>query len=917
MDKEIRHYGTPRHSGRYPWGSGDEPFQRTGTFRSTVKELRKQGMNQVDIAKAMGMNTAQLRKRITIERRNDYNTNVEMVNKLFDKGYSPTAISKRTGIPEPTVRSYRNPVLHERANSVKVVADMLKESVDSHKYVDVGVGVEHNIGVSRQKLKTAIAMLEDEGYTTHTVKTPQVGTGHDTKFLVLAKPGVEYKEILANKANIKQITAYTEDGGQSFRSVQGLEPVRSISSSKVKIRYAEEGGADMDGVIQLRRGVPELSLGDRRYAQVRIGVDGTHYLKGMAMYTDDIPDGIDVIYNSNKHSDTPKMSVFKKMERTKEGDIDMDNPFGSSVRQKHFIDKDGKEQLSAIQTMGLKEGSGEEGGWDKWNKALSSQFLSKQKPALAKKQLDIAYQMKKEEYDEIMSLTNPVLRKKLLITFGDECDSEAVHLKAAAMPRQRTQVILPLPNLKETEVYAPNFRPGEKVVLIRHPHGGIFEIPELTVNTKDPIGKKLLGQARDAIGIHPKVAAKLSGADFDGDTVIVIPNNNKSIKTAPAIQSLLDFNTRDAYPPYDGMKTIDGGRWNAKERTVDYGGKRKNTRNKQLEMGKISNLITDMTVQGADIDEIVRAVKHSMVVIDAEKHSLNYKQSYDDNAIGALKIRYQGKKTGGASTLISKAKSEERVPYRTEGKKFVDPNTGKTKRVYIDPNTGKKLYEVEGGTYTLKGKTIKRTTKVTKMENTDDAYTLSSGTPIESVYATHANKMKALGNQARLDALNSPRLVVSDSAKKTYAQEVSTLTAKLNNAKKNKPLERQALLIANSVVKAKKEENPDMTAEDVKKVQNQAIVEARLRVGAKKVPVEIEQREWEAIQAGAISNNKLVEILDNTDLDAVKRLATPRTKSTLTPAKLAAAKAKLNSGYTQAEVADSLGVSVTTLLNSI
>ena len=52
-------------------------------------------------------------------------------------------------------------------------------------------------------------------------------------------------------------------------------------------------------------------------------------------------------------------------------------------------------------------------------------------------------------------------------------------------------------------------------------------------------------------------------------------------------------------------------------------------------MGKISNLITDMTLLGASEDKLARAVRHSMVVIDDEKHHLDYKQSEKDNNIAA------------------------------------------------------------------------------------------------------------------------------------------------------------------------------------------------------------------------------------------------------------------------------------------
>src|SRR5438874_783466 len=97
-------------------------------------------------------------------------------------------------------------------------------------------------------------------------------------------------------------------------------------------------------------------------------------------------------------------------------------------------------------------------------------------------------------------------------------------VRQIAVPGQGTHIILPIDTLNEGELYAPNFRNGERVVLIRHPHGGKYEIPELTVNNNHPESKRLLGDAKDAIGIHHKVAEKLSGADFDADTVLVIPN---------------------------------------------------------------------------------------------------------------------------------------------------------------------------------------------------------------------------------------------------------------------------------------------------------------------------------------------------------------------------------------------------------
>lgn len=896
MDKSIKHYGTPRRSGRYPWGSGENP-QHNKSFNTVANELKKSGLKEKEIAEGFGMNTTKLRQTKSVLKAEKIQADIARAQRLKDKGYSNTEIGKIMGRGESSVRMLLKPGIKERADSIKATINILKENIEKKQYIDIGPGIEHQLGISRTKLRTVVSELEKEGYTIHFIKTPQLGTQFNTSIKVIAKPGVEYKEVSQNRHKIGMITDYSEDGGRSFL---GLEKPRSINSNRIKVRYDEEGGSDKDGVIEIRRGVSELSLGTKRYAQVRIAVDGTHYLKGIAMYSDDLPDGVDILYNSNKSKNIPKQDVFKKMKD------DPDNPFGSSVRQKHYIDGNGKKQLSALQTVGLKEGAGEEGGWEVWSKNLSSQFLSKQSPALAKRQLGLAFDLRKEEYDEIMSINNPAVRKKLLKSFSDACDADAEHLKAAALPRQQTQLIIPLPKIKENQIYAPNFREGETVVLIRHPHGGQFEIPELKVTKKDPSGKKIIGNSIDAVGIHPKVAAKLSGADFDGDTVIVIPNNKKLISTKPSIKSLLEFNPRVLYRIPEGSKI-----------------KRMDETTKGLKMGDISNLITDMTIKGANIDEITRAVKHSMVVIDAVNHNLDYKRSFNDFGIAALKKTYQGGPRAGAATLISKAKSIKPVPFREEGKYITDPKTGAIKKMYIDPATGKKVYNEIGGTYTTKeGRVIKRTMISTKMREEDDALTLSSGTRIEAIYGNHANRLKSLANKARLDYLATPRLVSSPSAKATYAPQITSLNAKLKFAESNKPFERKAQLIGNAVVKMKKQANPDLKGKELKKIKDQALTEARFRVSTSKDPligrrITVTPKEWEAIQTGAISDTKLTKIINNMQEEQLKSLAMPRNVSTLSVAKLASAKAKLDLGYTRAEVADSLGISVSTLSNAL
>ena len=891
LNDELFHYGTPRHSGRYPWGSGENPYQHENSFLGRIDELRAQGMTESQIAKEMGMSTTQLRAKKSIENNERIAREQAECMRLKDKGYSNTQIGRIMGLPEATVRNRLKPTLQERANKTANTANVLKEYIDNGKpYLDVGKGVERQLGVSPERLKTAIAMLEEQGYKISYLQVEQAtNPGKYTSVKVLTKADVPYAEIYQNRDKVSSpLGTYTEDNGHTWGHI---EPPVSIDSSRISICYAEDGGNKKDGVIEIRPGVPDISLGQSSYAQVRIAVDDTHYLKGMAMYNKDLPEGVDIRFNTNKHKDVPMIgpkdnSVLKPIK------ADKDNPFGSTVRQYKYLDADGNEKLSAINIVN------DDTDWGKWSKNLSAQMLSKQEPILAKRQLDLAYKEKKQEFDLICSYTNPAIKKKLLLSFADECDSDAVHLKAAALPRQQTHVILPLSSLKDNEVYAPNYQNGEEVVLIRYPHGGIFEIPRLVVNNNNKEGKELLGTPKNAIGINSNVAERLSGADFDGDTVVVIPTKGQRIKTSNSLEGLKNFDAKEAYRAYPGMPEVGP----------------KTGFHKQQEMGKVSNLITDMTLKGAPESEIAAAVRHSMVVIDAEKHNLDWRRSAEENNIAALKEKWQGGKNKGASTLISKSTSDQRVPMRKEFNPDID----------IDPETGKKTYRLTGETYTDKnGKVVERKFKSTKGAETDNAYELASGwketgttTRMEGYYADHANKLKTLANEARKEYLITPDIKVNKSAKETYAAEVKSLDAKLNIALQNAPRERQAQLIANSIIQKKKRANPDISKDELKKIKDQAISEARARTGTLKRSdrnIEITDREWDAIQAGAISNNKLQQILANTDEAKLKERAMPRNNKGISASALSRAKAMINAGYTQKEAAEAIGVSVSTL----
>ena len=889
----LMHYGVKRRSGRYPWGSGDNPYQHSGDFLSRVKELEAKGFSEKELAKEMGFDsTTDFRLARSVARNERRKLQVERAKALKEDGLNVSEIGREMGVNESTVRSWLNPNAEANMTRAQNTAEVLRKELEEKGMLDVGAGVERELGVSPGKLNEALAILENEGYNVYGVGIPQVDNpGKQTNTKVLAKKDIQYKDVYANMGDIQSVKDYHSiDGGANFTK---LEYPASIKSSRVKIRYAEDGGTDMDGVIEIRRGVKDLDLGNSHYAQVRILVDGTNYLKGMAIYSDDIPDGADIVFNTNKKKGTPKMGENGVLKPIKS---DPDNPFGALIKangQYHYKDSRGRDKLGAINKLK------EEGDWDTMSRNLSQQFLSKQPMAMIKKQLRLTYDDYADEYNEIMSLSNPTVRKNRLMEFANKCDSATVHLKAAALPRQQTRVILPVKQLKDNEVYAPYLKNGEKVALVRYPHGGTFEIPTLTVNNKNSSAKKLLGNAVDAIGINSKVAERLSGADFDGDTVIVIPTNSRvRVKSTPPLEGLKGFDPKSQYSTEGktGVKIM------TKAQT-------------QREMGIVSNLITDMTLRGAPESDIVKAVKHSMVVIDANKHKLDYKQSEIDNDIATLKKLWQPKYdsegnvvgSGGASTLLSRRKQTVDVPERR--------GSGR-----IDPTTGEVVYKESGRTYTnAKGETVRATTKVPLMTYVKDVRSVSSGTPQEDAYADYANKMRALANDARKEYATTPRLKKSSTAAQTYKKEVDSLMSKLNIAAKNAPRERRAQALANSIIKAKVQDNPSLAEKenkkDYQKVKTQALTEARQSVGAsgRQTRIHITDKEWEAIQAGAISDTTLGKILRYSDSDEINALALPRTTTTMSTAKIQKLRSMKASGYTIAEMADSLGVSTSTV----
>ena len=956
-DLSLEHYGTPRHSGRYPWGSGDNPYQRNKNFMARYQTMCAEKDSKGDrrwsekqIAESMGLSTTELRRKVSIANHEIWNYEHAEYQKLRDKGMSRSAIARRMGVNESTLRSWEKQSTQETMTRYAKNANFLEDRVKQAGFIQVGSGTEYMLpnGSTSTTLDRTLKVLQNKGYTIHNIQVPQLGTGKKTTVKVLANPGVTDKDVWDHLDDIQLPT----DIQMVDKQLRKVEPYVSVDSKRIQVRYNEQGGIDKDGLIEVRRNVPDLDIGRNHYVQGRILVDKDHYLKGMIAYAPDkgsdaLPDGIDIRFNTNKHVGTPMINredddkgVLKPIKKKQ------DNIFGANIKpddeltraQRFYYDENGKEHQSAINIVK------EEGDVDKWSKNLASQFASKQPPALAKQQLKILRDISKAEMDEIASYTNPVVKSKMLEDLAGRFEHDAVHLQAAALPRQTTKFILPLTNLKPNEAYVPGYDDGEQVALVRYPHGSITEIPIVTVNNSNRKAKEFMGDAIDAIGVSPETAGRLSGADFDGDTVLVLPTDKVRIKNAPQYEGLKSFSTQDAYPGYDGMKEM-------------------TKREKGLQMGIATNLITDMHIMGATDKELERALKYSMVVIDAEKHKLDWRRAEDDLGIKALKEKYQG--GGGASTLLSRSTSDNRMVRERKLKavSFMTPEEKQRwlngEQIYVD--TGKKLIDMKK-TYprrlmTKEEKLIadsKDKEAIRKLHQKmwedgravpdaykdafekpikegylhENTYELTStkdrntARPIEVIYADHAIAMKELARQARAEARKQTEFKVDKEARQKYSKEVDDLNKKIASAERNAPLEKQAQIKANVWYRQWEEDHPEEDNDGKKRQRGILLDRARKSIGAKKLVIgskdnPLTPKEWEAIQAHAVSRSQLEKILKNADMEVIKKYAMPKTNTAIPPAKIARAKRMVEQGYMRLEIANMLDVPQGKLLEAL
>ena len=943
----LSHYGMPRRSGRYPWGSGEDPYQHgSRDFIARVEEYKSKGLSQKEMADAMGMSTTEFRTKYNIANTQRKLYEADTVKTLkYKYGLSNTEIGRRMGKNESSIRSILNTATNKNLEKNNTTADFLMQQIKEKKFIDVGPDAGRELGISNSRLESALKIIQAKGYNVYGGRVPYVTDPNGPNKLsiqVACGPKATYFDVFGSKekygkdgaaltGDVQSLAEYSStDGGKTYKKA---EYPSSIDRSRVFIRYGDKGGNDLDGTIYIREGVKDLSLGNSRYAQVRIGVDDKYYMKGMAMYSKDIPKGYDIAYNVNKKEGTPDEKVFKEMKKDNQS-----NPFGvymTAKGQNYYDDPNGKyvdPETGKKQSLSPINKLKEEGEWINYNKKTPAQFLSKQNTTLARTLLNNDIDDHKAYYDEIKSVTNPTLKKYLLDDFAKTCDKAAYQLKAAALPRQAYEVILPIPTLKNDECYAPQFKDGEKLALIRFPHGGTFEIPILKNNLKNSDGIDVLHNAKDAVGINKNNADRLSGADFDGDTVLVVPtgkNKLTNITSTPLPKLLEGYDPKDTYNTverYTGKKDEKGNKiYEYLNKDTGTPVKIMSEAYKQKQMGIVSNLITDMTLKGAPPEEIAMADRHSMTVIDAVKHHLDYQTSAKENHINELKKKWQVHTTiegdivvGGAATLISRAKNEHDVDLR-QGSPRINKigKDGKLEipslpegAVYYKRSDHADYVDEEGNT-----KTIKQKSK--QMLEVQDAKILSSGTQMENEYAKYANSMKALANSARKEMIGTGRLKVNKTAKETYADEVKSLNEKLELALINRPRERRAQNIASGVMRALYADNPELkdSKDKVKKIRQQALEDARASVSAssKDKKIEFTEREWQAIMAGAISETSFMTMMKKADKDKLMARALPKQEKKISDVTISRMNAYAARGYTTSQIAEALGISPTTV----
>ena len=258
-DDVLKHYGMPRRSGRYPWGSGENPYQRTGLFKGWVKDQKAAGISAKDIADvakdagcsneiilrslksakyspaeimtAMDLNSSRYRAIDSIGSEEEKAERDALIRQYITVDQmSDTAIGKAMGLNESTIRSIRSKLDDDEKKGNMQTAEALKEALDRSEagMLDIGKGSEYYIGVSRTRLKNAVAILQEQGYNVQYDKVNQPFSGEQTSLMILTKNDKDWKDVHNNLDKITPLgDFYCEDGSNGILKVKAPTSIDS------------------------------------------------------------------------------------------------------------------------------------------------------------------------------------------------------------------------------------------------------------------------------------------------------------------------------------------------------------------------------------------------------------------------------------------------------------------------------------------------------------------------------------------------------------------------------------------------------------------------------------------------------------------------------------------------------------------
>jgi len=219
--------------------------------------------------------------------------------------------------------------------------------------------------------------------------------------------------------------------------------------------------------------------------------------------------------------------------------------------------------------------------------------------------------------------------------------------------------------------------------------------------------------------------------------------------------------------------------------------------------------------------------------------------------------------------------------------------------------------------YEKTGKIGERDTKSTKMAETKDARTLSSGYEVEELYAAYANNLKDMARTARKASLKTEGHVYKKEAAEAYKEEVAGLNAQLENARRNKPFERMAQSKTYMEVQEaiRRDENLYKNEAEIKKISDRTLKKNRAALGARRQSITISPKQWEAIESGAVRKETLKQILRYADDGEIDKYAMPRRgrSNELSPITQSRIRTYANSNYSIAQIANAIGCSQSTV----